>query len=71
MIVLVFVFVPTVKPYIPGLTVVVVGVGIVALFLTVVEGDEVVLNNFVDVAVAVVIVDLGVIVENDCASVVL
>ena len=39
--------------------------------MTAVEGDEVVLNNFVDVAVAVVIVDLGVIVENDCASVVL
>ena len=71
MIVLVFVFVPTVMPYIPGLTVVVVGVGIVVLFLTAVEGDEVVLNNFVDVAVAVVIDDLGVIVENDCASVVL
>ena len=71
MIVLVFVFAPTVKPYLPGLTVVVVGVGIVALFLTAVEGDEVVLNNVVDVAVAVKIVDFGVIVENDCASVVL
>ena len=57
--------------HVPGLTVVVVGVGIVVLFWTAVEGDEVVLNNLVVVAVAVVTVDLGVIVDNDCVTVVL
>ena len=43
----------------------------VVLFWTAVEGDEVVLNNLVVVAVAVVTVDLGVIVDNDCVTVVL
>ena len=49
--------------HVPGLTVVVVGVGIVVSFWTTVEVDDVVLNNFVDVAVAVGIFDLGVIVD--------